>query len=76
MATTGPLLDAAARRLDRPCTRLERAGRIEREVVDAADGAELLIVARDSDHHGPKSLGPATRFVVDHARCPVLLVWP
>jgi hypothetical protein len=34
------------------------------------------IVARDSDHHGPKSLAPATRFVVDHARCPILLVWP
>jgi arsenical pump membrane protein len=25
---------------------------------------------------GPKSLGKATRFVVDHAACPVLLVWP
>jgi nucleotide-binding universal stress UspA family protein len=76
MATAGPLLDAAAQRLGRPCTRLELAGRIEREVVDAAHGASLLIVARDSNHHGPKSLGPATRFVVDHAPCPVLLVWP
>jgi nucleotide-binding universal stress UspA family protein len=76
MASTGPLLEAAAQRLDRPCTRLERAGRTEREVVDAAYGADLLIVARDSNHHGPKSLGPATRFVVDHAPCPVLLVWP
>ncbi|MGD0344824.1 MAG: universal stress protein, partial [Acidimicrobiales bacterium] len=25
---------------------------------------------------GPHSLGPATRFIVDHAPCPVLLVWP
>jgi nucleotide-binding universal stress UspA family protein len=76
MAAAGPLLDAAAQRLALPCARLERSGRIEREVVDAANGADLLIVARDSHHHGPKSLGPATRFVVDHASCPVLLVWP
>jgi hypothetical protein len=35
-------------------------------------------VARDGDRSrlGPKSLGRATRFVVDHAACPVLLVWP
>jgi len=63
---------------DRPCTQLERSGRIEREVVAVADGADLLILARDGDrtHLGPRSLSPATRFVVDHAPCPVLLVWP
>jgi len=35
-------------------------------------------VARDGDRTrlGPKSLGKTTRFVVDHAACPVLLVWP
>ncbi len=72
------LLQAAAERLGRPCTRLERSGRIEREVVAVADGADLLILARDGDrtHLGPRSLSPATRFVVDHAPCPVLLVWP
>lgn len=72
------LLDAAADRLGRPCTRLERTGRTEREVVTAAEGAELLVLARDGDRTrlGPHSLGPATRFVVDHAPCPVLLVWP
>ncbi|RKT19900.1 nucleotide-binding universal stress UspA family protein [Streptomyces sp. 1114.5] len=72
------LLDAAAGRLGRPCTRTERTGRVEREVVAAAEGAELLILARDGDRTrlGPHSLGPATRFVVDHAPCPVLLVWP
>jgi nucleotide-binding universal stress UspA family protein len=72
------LLGAAAGRLGRPCTRLERAGRIEREVVAAAEGADLLVLARDGDisRLGPRSLGPATRFVVDHAPCPVLLVWP
>jgi hypothetical protein len=44
----------------------------------AAEGADLLVVARDGDRSrlGPASLGPATRFVVDHAPCPVLLVWP
>lgn len=72
------LLVAAATRLARPCTRLQRTGRLEREVVDAASAADLLILARDGDrtHLGPRSLGPASRFVVDHAPCQVLLVWP
>jgi nucleotide-binding universal stress UspA family protein len=72
------LLDDAAARLGRPAARLPRRGRVEREVVLAADGAELLICARDGDraHLGPRSLGPAARFVIDHAPCPVLLVWP
>ena len=72
------LLDAAAGRLGRPCERIARTGRIEREVVAAADGADLLIMARDGDRSrlGPKSLGKDTRFVLDHAPCPVLLVWP
>ncbi|MBV6702502.1 universal stress protein [Kitasatospora aureofaciens] len=72
------LLDAAAQRLGRPCTRVERTGRTGHEVVAAAEGAELLVPARDGDRTrlGPHSLGPATRFVVDHAPCPVLLVWP
>jgi nucleotide-binding universal stress UspA family protein len=72
------LLGAAARRLGRPCDRIERQGVAEREVVAAAVGAGLLIMARDGDQTrlGPKSLGKAARFVVDHAPCPVLLVWP
>jgi nucleotide-binding universal stress UspA family protein len=72
------LLGEAADRLGRTCTPVERSGRVEHEVVDAAEGADLLIVARDGDRSrlGPKSLGPAGRFVVDHAPCPVLLVWP
>jgi nucleotide-binding universal stress UspA family protein len=72
------LLAAAAARLARPCTSQLRRGRIEREVVAAADAADLLIVARDGDRSrlGPKSLGRASRFVVDHAPCSVLLVWP
>jgi len=77
-AAAAALLEDAAARLGRPAARLRRRGRVEREVVLAADGAELLICARDGDraHLGPRSLGPTTRFVVDHAPCPVLLVWP
>jgi len=72
------LLDSAARRLGRPVRPLQRSGRIEREVVHAAADTDLLVCARDGDDRrlGPHSLGPATRFVVDHAPCPVLLVWP
>jgi len=72
------LLHAAIDRLGRPCQPVARVGRIEREVVAAADGADLLVVARDGDRRrlGPKSLDRHTRFVVDHAPCPVLLVWP
>src|SRR5579875_2678774 len=68
------LLADAARALGRPCERAERRGRPEREVLTAAAGADLLIVARDGDRSrpGPKSLGHATRFVVDHAPCAVL----
>jgi nucleotide-binding universal stress UspA family protein len=77
-ASARELLAAAAHRLGRPCTPLARAGPVEREVVAAAATAALLIVARDGDRSrlGPHSLGPASRFVVDHAPCPVLLVWP
>ncbi len=72
------LLDAAADRIGREVLREHRHGRVEREVVAAADGADLLVIARDGDRRrlGPKSLGPPTRFAVDHAPCPVLLVWP
>ncbi|KUN99734.1 universal stress protein [Streptomyces caeruleatus] len=77
-ASAETLLHAAADRLARPCTRLERTGRVEHEVVAATDGADLLILARDGDRTrlGPPSLAPPSRFVVDHAPCPVLLVWP
>src|SRR6266508_247689 len=47
------------------------------QLLEAA-AADLLVAARDGDRSrlGPRSLGPATRFVVDHAPCQVLLVWP
>lgn len=72
------LLEAAAERLALPCVTEARIGRVEHEVVAAARDASLLVLCRDGDvsHAGPRSLGPATRFVVDHAVCPVLLVWP
>ncbi|HZE40865.1 MAG TPA: universal stress protein, partial [Stackebrandtia sp.] len=72
------LLADAAGRLGRPCERVERVGHVEREVVAAAADADLLVLARDGDrtHLGPRSLGPASRFIVDHAGCPVLLIWP
>jgi nucleotide-binding universal stress UspA family protein len=78
LAAEEELLRAAGERLGRPATVLRRRGRVEREVVRAAEEADLLICARDGDRHrlGPRSLGPAARFVVDHAPCPVLLVWP
>ena len=72
------LLDSAADRLGRPARRASRSGRAEHEVTAACADADLLIVARDGDLRrlGPKSLGPATRFIVDHVPCPLLLVWP
>ena len=75
------LLAAAADRLGRANVEqiTIRGGRIEREIVAAlADDVDLLVAARDGDRSrlGPHSLGHVTRFVVDHAPCAVLLVWP
>jgi nucleotide-binding universal stress UspA family protein len=77
-AAESRLLTAAAERLGRPSGTLARQGRLEREVVAACQDFDLLVVARDGDLHrvGPRSLAPPTRFVVDHAPCAVLLVWP
>ncbi len=80
-AATRLLAEASARLRQgsgQPCDQVELQGRAERVVVAASAQADLLIVARDGDQArlGPKSLGRATRFVVDHAACPVLLVWP
>lgn len=71
------LLADALARLARPAHTASRRGRIEREVVAACAGADLLILARDGEPRlGPKSLGKHARFVVDHAPCQVLVVWP
>jgi nucleotide-binding universal stress UspA family protein len=71
------LLGEAQARLGRAAHTISRRGRVEREVVAACDGADLLVLARDGEPRlGPKSLGKHARFVVDHAPCEVLLVWP
>jgi nucleotide-binding universal stress UspA family protein len=72
------LLTAAMDRLGRRAATDVRSGAVEREVVQACEGADLLVCARDGNHDrlGPRSLGRHTRFVVDHAPCAVLLVWP
>jgi nucleotide-binding universal stress UspA family protein len=79
---SGPAADelvrAAEERLGRPTAHVLRSGDVEREVVAACADADLLVCARDGAHDrlGPRSLGRWTRFVVDHAPCAVLLVWP
>jgi nucleotide-binding universal stress UspA family protein len=72
------LLAEAQTRLGRQVTLRARRGHVEREVVTAAEGMDILVLARDGDHQrlGPRSIGPATRFVIDHAPCRVLLIWP
>lgn len=75
---TRQLLDAASQRLGRPATIVLREGRVEREVTAAAADTDVLVLARDGDlsRLGPRSLDRHTRFVVDHAPCRVMLVWP
>jgi nucleotide-binding universal stress UspA family protein len=71
------LLAEARERFGRDARAERRRGRVEREVVAAAEGMDVLVLARDGDRTrlGPHSLGPPARFVVDHAPCRVLLVW-
>lgn len=62
---------------------LQRAGRPEREIVNAAAAwnADIIVICprsinRGAPPLGPKSVGHVARFVLDHAPCPVLLVRP
>jgi nucleotide-binding universal stress UspA family protein len=62
---------------------IERTGRPEREIVQAAlewQAHVIVICSRSATgggpHLGPKSVGHVARFVLDHAPCPVLLVRP
>lgn len=75
---TAELIDAAEQRLGRPAQADLRFGQCEPEVLDACEGAGLLICGRDGDQEelGPESLTPTSRFIVDHAPCSVLLIWP
>ncbi len=72
------LLADAQTRLGRPATVQALRGRVKHEVVAAAESMDILVLARDGDREwlGPRSLGPDARFVVDHAPCQVLLIWP
>jgi len=70
------LLQRAHERLGRDAELSARRGRIEREVIEAAEGFDLLVMCRDGEpRREPKSIGHYARFVVDHVGCPVLLVW-
>jgi nucleotide-binding universal stress UspA family protein len=71
------LLADAASRLGRDAARTARRGRAEDEVLDVAGDADVLVLARDGDpgHPGPRSIGHAARFILDHAPCDVVLVW-
>ena len=73
------LLDDAVERLDDGSVTiytLAESGLPEDVVMQAAADVDLLVIARDSRHPSPHSIGHAPRFVVDHAPCDVLLVWP
>jgi nucleotide-binding universal stress UspA family protein len=71
------VLEAARDLMGRDCAIVARRGRVEREVVAACADADLLVAARDGQRKlGPKSLGHRARFIVDHAPCTVVLVWP
>ncbi len=70
------LLSSAQERFGRPVNLVSRRGHPERELLEACADADLLVLARDGEARlGPKSLGPRTRFILDHVPCEVLLVW-
>jgi nucleotide-binding universal stress UspA family protein len=72
------LLADAARRLGRPAEIRSAHGRPEDAVIEAARDADVLVLARDGREPtpGPHSIGHATRFILDHAPCTVVLAWP
>ncbi|WP_305787412.1 universal stress protein [Symbioplanes lichenis] len=72
------LFEAARAKLGRDAGTLTLRGRPDHEVVTACADADVLVLARDGEQSrlGPRSLGRAARFVVDHAPCRVMLVWP
>jgi hypothetical protein len=69
------LLADAAALFGRSTEQVALRGRPEREVVAAAQRADLLVLARDGERErpGPRSIGHRARFV-DHVTCRVLLV--
>ncbi len=76
-AEASALLADAAQRFGREVTTVARRGRIERELLAAAEHVDVLVLARAGVlRREPKSVGHEARFVLDHAGCAVLLVWP
>jgi nucleotide-binding universal stress UspA family protein len=76
------IIDAGLRHIS-GAEALQRQGRPEREIVNAAAEwqADLIIICPRAEYGGkpklgPKSVGHVARFVLDHAPCPVLLVRP
>jgi hypothetical protein len=70
------LLADAAALFGRSTREVALRGRAEHEVVAAAMRADLVVLSRDGDRTrpGPRSVGHAARFVLDHVTCRVLLV--
>ncbi|MFT8394488.1 universal stress protein [Propionibacterium sp.] len=72
------LLRKASLRLGTEAATRVVVGHAEQAIPRAADEAEWLVMARDGDRSrlGPRSLGRAARFIIDHAPCTVELIWP
>ena len=75
-AQANALLAEAAALFGRRPELIALRGRAEHEVVTAAGRADLLVLARDGDRGrpGPRCIGHAARYVLDHVTCRVLLV--
>lgn len=63
---------------DAAITTQQGSGLVERVVTAATESADYLVLGRQGDlsRRGPSSIVKHTRFVVDHAQCRVVLVWP
>jgi nucleotide-binding universal stress UspA family protein len=70
------LLEDAEERLGLAADKRSETGEAHTIVMDAANAADILVLARESRHPGPHSIGHDSRFVVDHAPCTVIVVWP
>ena len=77
----GALADAArhAASLGAAVTTVELTGEPGREVCTLAvrEGLDVVVVragGRDAPPVGPRSVGPAARFITDHSPCPVLVI--
>lgn len=72
------LVNQAMAELGRPCVAKVLSGATDRVVTAEANDADILILARDGDRSrlGPRSLGKAARFIIDHAPCTVVVLWP